>query len=51
MWIISSCLWIEITFKCSICGKDFLSEEINEHVQEEINEQILKDLSKWTLKN
>jgi len=35
---------IDLTFKCSICGKDFLTDEVKEHEEYEIQIQILQDL-------
>jgi len=36
---------INLTFKCSICGKDLLPYEVKEHEQYEIEKSILKDLN------
>jgi len=35
---------IDLSFKCSICHKDFLPDEIKEHEEQEIEIEILKDL-------
>lgn len=35
---------IDLTWKCSLCHKDFLPDEIQEHTEYEIQIQILKDL-------
>ena len=34
----------EPEYRCSICGFNFLTEDIKEHTEQEINEGIMKDL-------
>ena len=36
---------IDLTFKCSICGKDLLPDEVIEHERFEIEESIFKYLN------